>query len=71
MLIDIYVIKLKLINLYHNFEILIVGNFQNLITSIECHSKIKQSFKRLIKIKYRIKLEFNSLMNVPIQIKNS
>jgi hypothetical protein len=38
---------------------------------IKYHSKINQFLKRSIKIKRRIKLEFNSLMNVLIQIKNN
>jgi hypothetical protein len=64
--IDMDVIELKLINLCYNLEIFTVSNCQNLTASIECHSKINQSFKKFVKIKYRIKLKFNSLMNVPI-----
>jgi hypothetical protein len=60
------VIKPKQINLYHNFGILIVGSCQNLTTLIEYYSKTNQFFKKSIKIKYRIKLESNSLINVPI-----
>jgi hypothetical protein len=56
----------KQINLYHNFKILIIGIYQNLIAPIECHSKINQSFKRSVKIKRRIKLESNLLIKVPI-----
>jgi hypothetical protein len=64
-------IEPKQINLYHNLEILIIGSCQNLTAPIKYHSKINQLFKRSIKIKRRIKLKPNLLMNVPIQIKNS
>jgi hypothetical protein len=71
MLIDINVIESKQINLYYNLEILTMGSCQNLTASIKYHSKINQPLKKSVKIKRRIKLEPNSLMNVPIQIKNS
>jgi hypothetical protein len=54
------------INLYHNFGILTVGSCQNLTALIKYYSKINQLFKRSIKIKRRIKLESNLLMNIPI-----
>jgi hypothetical protein len=60
------VIESEKIDLYHNFEILIVSSCQNLTALIECHSKINKFFKRSVKIKRRIKLESNLLMNVPI-----
>jgi hypothetical protein len=60
------VMKSEQINLCHNLEILTVDSCQNLTTPIKYYFKINQSFKRLIKIKRRIKLKSNSLMNVPI-----
>jgi hypothetical protein len=60
------VMKPEQINLYHNFEILTVGSCQNLTAPIECHSKINQLLKKSVKIKRRIKLKFNSLVNVSI-----
>jgi hypothetical protein len=69
--IDMNVIEPEQINLCHNLRILTVGNCQNLTAPIKYHSKINQSFKKSIKIKRRIKLKSNSLMNVPIQMKNS
>jgi hypothetical protein len=48
-----------------------MGSCQNLIALIKYHFKINQFFKRSIKIKRRIKLESNLLINVLIQIKNS
>jgi hypothetical protein len=71
MLIDINVMEPEQINLYYNFEILTVGSCQNLTALIKYYSKINQSFKRSVKIKRRIKLKSNLLMNVPIQIKNN
>jgi hypothetical protein len=59
------------INLCHNFEILTMSSYQNLTALIEYYSKINQFFKKLVKIKRRIKLESNLLMNVLIQIKNN
>jgi hypothetical protein len=66
MLIGMNVIKSEQINLYHNLKILTVSSCQNLTAPIKYHSKINQPFKKSIKIKRRIKLESNSLVNVPI-----
>jgi hypothetical protein len=65
------VMESEQINLYYSLEILIMGSCQNLITLIKYYSKINQSFKKSVKIKRRIKLEFNLLMNILIQIKNN
>jgi hypothetical protein len=71
MFIDMDVIGSEQINLYYNLEILIVGSCQNLTALIKYYSKINQFFKRSVKIKRRIKLKPNLLVNVPIQMKNN
>jgi hypothetical protein len=43
-----------------------MGSCQNLTALIEYYSKSNQFFKKSVKIKRRIKLEFNLLMNVSI-----